>query len=103
MTMRAVKRVHCESQEAVKMGHQKNGTPRCKCKNCKKTFQTDYVNKGAKSETKRLIERYSNESFKKTEEKLTDVNPKYINLKKPLAIRIKIDELWSRVCSKKTP
>ncbi len=41
------------------MGYQKNGTPRCKCKNCKKTFQTEYVNKGAKPETKRLIVKMS--------------------------------------------
>lgn len=59
MAMRAVKCIHCESEEVVKMGYQKNGTPRCKCKKCKKTFQTEYVNKGAKPETKRLIVKMS--------------------------------------------
>ena len=59
MTMRKVRCIHCESEEVVKIGYQKNGTPRCKCKNCKKTFQTNYVNKGAKPETKRLIVKMS--------------------------------------------
>jgi hypothetical protein len=36
------------------MGYQKNGTPRCKCKNCGRTFQREYVNKGAKPETKQI-------------------------------------------------
>ncbi len=42
-----IKCVHCESEEVVKMGYQKNGTPRCGCKDCGKTFQTKYVNNGA--------------------------------------------------------
>ena len=37
------------------MGKQSNGSPRCKCKNCGKTFQTEYVSNGANPETKRLI------------------------------------------------
>jgi transposase-like protein len=50
-----IKCVHCQSKEIVKMGYQKNGAPRCKCKNCGKTFQREYINKGAKPETKEMI------------------------------------------------
>ena len=50
-----IKCIHCESEEVIKMGYQKNGTPRCRCKDCGKTFQTKYVNNGAKPETKRMI------------------------------------------------
>ncbi|MDR0492122.1 MAG: hypothetical protein LBH74_00565 [Nitrososphaerota archaeon] len=32
-----------------------NGTPRCKCNSCKKTFQTIYKNNGATPQTKQLI------------------------------------------------
>jgi len=37
------------------MGKQVNGTPRCKCKQCGRTFQTEYLNTGAKPKTKLLI------------------------------------------------
>ncbi|MDR1993386.1 MAG: hypothetical protein LBQ98_07845 [Nitrososphaerota archaeon] len=37
------------------MGKQSNGAPRCKCNNCKKTFQSQYTNKGALPQTKLLI------------------------------------------------
>jgi transposase-like protein len=37
------------------MGKQANGAPRCKCNNCKKTFQSQYINKGALPQTKQLI------------------------------------------------
>ena len=50
-----VKCIHCESEKVVKMGYQKNGTPRCKCKEYRKTFQTSYVNNGSKPETKRMV------------------------------------------------
>ena len=50
-----IKCIHCESEEVVKMGYQRNGTPRCRCKDCGKTFQTNYVNIGSKPETKRMI------------------------------------------------
>jgi transposase-like protein len=43
------------STKVVKMGYQKNGTPRCKCKKCGKTFQTEYISAGARPETKILI------------------------------------------------
>ena len=41
-------------------------------------------------------QRYSDENFKKTEQKLTNVNPKYVNLEKPLNIRLEMDEMWGR-------
>ena len=47
--------IHCGSEEIVKTGYQKNGTTRCKCKNCGKTFQREYVNKGSKPKTKQMI------------------------------------------------
>ena len=50
-----IKCIHCGNGEVVKIGKQRNGTPRCKCKKCQKTFQTEYVNKGAHPETKRMI------------------------------------------------
>ena len=55
MVVVKIKCIHCGSEEIVKMGYQKNGTPRCKCKNCGKTFQREYVNKGSKAETKQMI------------------------------------------------
>jgi len=52
----SVKCIHCESENIVKMGKQPtNGTPRCKCNTCKKTFQTHYKNNGAKPQTKQQI------------------------------------------------
>ena len=50
-----LKCIHCSSKNIVKMGKQLNGTPRCKCKTCGKTFQTEYLNNGSKPETKHLI------------------------------------------------
>ena len=55
MATMKIKCIHCGSEEVVKVGKQKNGTPRCKCKKCQKTFQTKYVNKGALPETKKMI------------------------------------------------
>lgn len=55
MVKMKIKYIHCESEETVKMGYQKNGAPRCKYKDCGKTFQTKYVNNGSKSETKKII------------------------------------------------
>jgi len=51
--------IHCESEDVVKTGKQSNGTPRCKCKKCKKTFQTQYISNGAKPETKLMIAKMS--------------------------------------------
>ncbi|MCL2287725.1 MAG: IS1-like element transposase, partial [Candidatus Bathyarchaeota archaeon] len=47
--------IHCRSEAVVKMGKQTNGTPRCKCNTCKKTFQTQYTNNGATPQTKQMI------------------------------------------------
>ena len=49
------------------MGYQKNGAPRCKCKNCGKTFQREYINKGAKPETKNP---YSQNEIKEIKQEL---------------------------------
>jgi transposase-like protein len=51
----SVKCIHCRSEAVVKMGKQANGTPRCKCNTCGKTFQTKYANNCATPQTKRLI------------------------------------------------
>ena len=50
-----IKCIHCGNEKNVKIRKQRNETPRCKCKKCQKTFQTEYVNKGAQPETKRMI------------------------------------------------
>jgi transposase-like protein len=51
-----VKCIHCRSENVVKMGNQPtNGTPRCKCNSCGKTFQTTYKNSGATPQTKQMI------------------------------------------------
>lgn len=55
MVETAVKCIHCGSKKVVKFGKQANGTPRCKCKNCGRTFQLEYVSSGALPETKKLI------------------------------------------------
>ena len=41
------------------MGKQTNGTPRCKCNTCGKTFQTQYTNNGATPQTKQMIVKMS--------------------------------------------
>ncbi|MDR0461481.1 MAG: hypothetical protein LBH62_08695 [Nitrososphaerota archaeon] len=47
---------HCRSENVVKMGKQPtNGTPRCKCNTCGKTFQTTYKNNGVTPQTKQQI------------------------------------------------
>ena len=55
MVKTEIRCIHCKSKEVVKFGHQANGTPRCKCNKCKRTFQTEYISNGAEPETKRLI------------------------------------------------
>ena len=50
-----VRCLHCNSKEVIKFGTQANGAPRCRCKVCKKTFQTEYVSEGASPKTKKLI------------------------------------------------
>ena len=54
-----IKCIHCKSEEVMKMGYQRNGTPRCRCKDCGKTFQTNYVNNGAKPQIKNMIVKMS--------------------------------------------
>ena len=54
-----IKCIHCKSEEVVKMGYQRNGTPRCRFKDCCKTFQIKYVNNGAKPQTKNMIVKMS--------------------------------------------
>jgi len=55
MVKTEVRCIHCKSKKVVKTGKQTNGTPRCKCKDCGKTFQTEYLSRGASPETKKLI------------------------------------------------
>ena len=47
--------------------------------------------------------RYSDDSFKKTKNRLTNINPKYVNTKEPIKIRLEMDEMWGRVYCKQTP
>ena len=54
-----VRCIHCKSKDVVKTGKQMNGTPRCKCKGCGKTFQKEYLSNGARPETKVLIVKMS--------------------------------------------
>lgn len=55
MVEKAVCCIHCGSRKVVKYGRQANGTPRCRCKNCGKTFQSEYVSIGALPGTKKMI------------------------------------------------
>ena len=48
-----IKCIHHEGEEMLKIGYQKNGTPRCECKDCEKTFKVYYLNYGTKPETKK--------------------------------------------------
>jgi transposase-like protein len=50
-----VRCINCKSKDVSKYGKQTNGSPRLKCKNCGKMFQSEYVSNGAKPETKELI------------------------------------------------
>ena len=55
MVKTEIRCIHCGSKKIVKYGKQANGTPRCKCKACGKTFQAEYISKGALPETKKMI------------------------------------------------
>ena len=59
MVTTPIRCIHCNSKNVVKFGHQANGTPRCKCKKCRKTFQTEYMSHAAKPEIKLLITKMS--------------------------------------------
>ena len=50
-----VKCIHCGSKEVIKFGANPKGKQRFRCKRCEKTFQEEYVNNGAKPETKQRI------------------------------------------------
>jgi len=54
-----VRCIHCKSKHVVKYGVQSNGTPRCKCKTCDKTFQLEYLSAGASPEVKLQIVKMS--------------------------------------------
>jgi predicted Zn finger-like uncharacterized protein len=55
MVSKAIKCIHCESEDIVKNGKHPNNKQRLKCKKCGKTFQEEYKNHGAKPQTKTLI------------------------------------------------
>ena len=55
MVKRDVRCLHCKSKQVVKYGIQANGSPRCKCKDCGKTFQLEYLSAGESPETKSQI------------------------------------------------
>jgi len=59
MAKKAIKCIHCKSEEVVKFGNNPKGRQRLKCNECKKTFQEDYANNGAKPETKLMIVKMS--------------------------------------------
>ena len=59
MVQTVVRCVHCKSKKVVKYGAQLNGTPRCKCKMCGKTFQLEYLSVGASPEVKLQIVKMS--------------------------------------------
>jgi len=55
MVNKAIKCIHCGSENVVKNGKHQNNKQRLKCKQCNKTFQEEYKNHGAKPKTKTLI------------------------------------------------
>jgi transposase-like protein len=59
MVQKAIKYIHCDSENVVKFGKNPKGTHRLRCNACGKTFQEEYVSNGAKPETKVLIVKMS--------------------------------------------
>jgi len=51
--------IHCAGENVVKFGKQPNGIQRLRCKDCKKTFQDDYISHGAKPDVKLMIVKMS--------------------------------------------
>jgi len=49
----------CDSENVVKNGTQSNGRQRLRCRECGKTFQSDYSYNGALVETKLMIVKMS--------------------------------------------
>ena len=54
-----VKCIHCDSENIVKFGKNPKKKQRLKCNDCRKTFQEEYANNGAKPETKLMIVKMS--------------------------------------------
>jgi len=50
-----VRCINCNSKKVVKVGSQTNGTPRLRCKECKKYFQSEYLSNGAQPKIKDMI------------------------------------------------
>jgi predicted Zn finger-like uncharacterized protein len=59
MVSKAIRCIHCESENIVKNGKRPNNKQRLKCKKCGKTFQEEYSNYGAKPQIKTLIVKMS--------------------------------------------
>ena len=55
MALTKIKCIHCESEEVVKNGKRTTEIQSLKRKNCGRCFQENYLNNGAKPETKRMI------------------------------------------------
>ena len=55
MVLKAIKCAMCNSENIVKNGTQSNGVQRLSCRDCGKSFQSEYVSNGAKIETKFMI------------------------------------------------
>jgi predicted Zn finger-like uncharacterized protein len=50
MVSKAIKCIHCESENIVKNGKHQNNKQRLKCKKCGKTFQEEYTNHTGKTQ-----------------------------------------------------
>jgi predicted Zn finger-like uncharacterized protein len=59
MISKAIKCIHCRSEDIVRNGKHPNNKQRLKCKKCGKTFQEEYSNHGTKPQTKTLIVKMS--------------------------------------------
>ena len=55
MVFKAIKCIVCDGESIVKNGNQSNGKQRLLCKECGKSFQSEYASEGAKLETKFMI------------------------------------------------
>jgi len=55
MAMINAKCIHCKSKNTVKNGKRPNGVQCFLCRDCRKAFQDEYANNGAKPEVKLLI------------------------------------------------
>ena len=55
MVLQPIKCIICASEKVVKNGTQASGRQRLMCRNCGKSFQSEYTSEGAKPETKLMI------------------------------------------------